>query len=459
MKKGFLIFLMGIVSFLGINTVSAEEIYFEYDTEFNEIKSNIDTIGTDKLNEIINNLIDYYELNYSNSYPYYHISLVNSDDQLDIYLNGLNSLNFNYGHLFKQSFSSYYNLPNFILDFFQLRYSYNFSTQTLSELFIAVDGTIFKLFEIDEDSKYYNPYSYYYSNFDFYYYGNLFTNDTDDLRYLNPDDTLYIPRYDEPTTFSVHKANSKFLIEPYYLYDNNESLREEKYTTIDLNQYPYVALSLKDYDNIPENNHSTYTNIFVKGQLCITPVYNYGMTERKDVLTGTQVQRCSLYYNDFTTTRMYLLKTDVENHAIYYLKAYDTTKDNIIKVDTSVFDISYITEDTKDNPYVNISGKQYPTIAYDKLTDTATKSEDEDYISGVSCPVGDFNCYNEYNSENIFDSIFDSPLKILKNIWSSITSVFDIITEFIMLLPEAMQSFLFLSFMIAIILGLIKIIL
>ena len=69
------------------------------------------------------------------------------------------------------------------------------------------------------------------------------------------------------------------------------------------------------------------------------------------------------------------------------------------------------------------------------------------------------NCYTENNPNNIFDSIFSSPLEILKNLWSSITSIFDIIVEFISLLPETMQSFLYLSFMIAIILGLIKLIL
>ena len=38
----------------------------------------------------------------------------------------------------------------------------------------------------------------------------------------------------------------------------------------------------------------------------------------KDILTGTQVQRCSSYFNEFTTTRMYLLKTDVE--ILYFLQ-------------------------------------------------------------------------------------------------------------------------------------------
>lgn len=435
MKKGFLIFLMGIVSFLGINTVSADTIvvsnwydeFEQYIEDYNQYKENIDY------------MINYWKENYSDDYPYYVIV-----EKLD-------------------GFYTHSTQPGFILG----------ATDDINSFYNDIDLYINADIHIsyDPDSNEYsygnpqeNPYIVslrWIKNSDFFSeYHVLINNGIYSHNYYN----FLIPSYTsetlgitipeiELTKDSLYPG----LIDLYngsYLSDSMTSYKE-----IDLNQYSYVALSLKDYNNIPENNSSVYTNIWTKGQLCITPVYNYGMTERKDILTGTQVQRCSSYYNDFTSIRMYLLKTDVENHSIYYLKAYDTSKENIVKVDTSVFDITYITEDTKDNPYVSIGGKQYPTIAYDKLTDTATKSEDDDYNSGVSCPVGDLNCYNEYNSENIFDSVFDSPLKILKNIWSSITSVFDIITEFIMLLPEAMQSFLFLSFMIAIILGLIKIIL
>ena len=74
MKK-ILIFLIGIVSFIGINTVSADEIKFQYDEDFEFIKSSIDTMGTDKLNEFINNLINKYETDYSDTYKYYSISL------------------------------------------------------------------------------------------------------------------------------------------------------------------------------------------------------------------------------------------------------------------------------------------------------------------------------------------------------------------------------------------------
>ena len=184
----------------------------------------------------------------------------------------------------------------------------------------------------------------------------------------------------------------------------------------------------------------------VKGQYCLTPVYNYGMTERKDILTGTQVERCSPYYQDYTPVRTYILDDDLKNNAIYYLKSYDTSKDNYVKVDTYVFDVTLITEEDASNPYVTVNGKSYPTIPYDELTDTATKSEDEDYVSGSS-------------EEFTFSDIFLAPLDYLKEIWGSVGLFFTMIEQFILLLPKPMQGFLFTGFTLAIVLGLIKIIL
>lgn len=450
MKKGFLIFLMGIVSFLGINTVSAEEISTDNIKEYNYVESwvfaNEDYINSSNVISYLYELnYEYYVKNYKNVYPYYSVYLnYNGEDHIEMeffLFENIPSLTFNgVNSTFIDTQTG-----NFYPDDNMIRFitKYHNGTYHLPELLSGFVGYN----PLFSGTSYVERYNFY-NNFELLNVSDYVLKvnglDMDNVGFtVNPGEVV-------PAWHNLKKLN---------IISDPDTPGISTYTEINLNQYSYVALSLKDYNNIPENNSSVYTNIWTKGQLCITPVYNYGMTERKDILTGTQVQRCSSYYNDFTSIRMYLLKTDVENHSIYYLKAYDTSKENIVKVDTSVFDITYITEDTKDNPYVSIGGKQYPTIAYDKLTDTATKSEDDDYNSGVSCPVGDLNCYNEYNSENIFDSVFDSPLKILKNIWSSITSVFDIITEFIMLLPEAMQSFLFLSFMIAIILGLIKIIL
>ena len=151
------------------------------------------------------------------------------------------------------------------------------------------------------------------------------------------------------------------------------------YTEVNLNDYAYVAISLKDYNREP---FEVYFK--VKGQFCATPVYNYGMTSKDSVTNNKVTDRCSLYYDDFTSHRFFVLDSDLKNHAIYYLKSYDTTKENIVKIDTNVFDISYITEEEKNNPYVTVNGKKYPTIPYDELPSTATKNEEENFIPGES---------------------------------------------------------------------------
>ena len=225
---------------------------------------------------------------------------------------------------------------------------------------------------------------------------------------------------------------------------------------VNLNSYPYIALSLKDYSKTEEFSIINY----VKGQYCLTPVYDYGLKERKDVLTGTKIQRCSLEYTEFTPVRTSILKSDLENHAIYYLKAYNTSIENKVKIDTSIFNIHYITEEERDNPILSINGKKYSVLPYDDLTDTSTKSEDEDYSSGGSCAVGDFNCTaSMMGSDFKWSDIFTSPLEFIKGIWSSVTQIFIVIGYFISLLPVQLQYFLYISFMLAIILGLIKIIL
>ena len=467
MKKS-LIFVLGILSFLGINTVSAEEIYLEYETNVNQIKPYIDEIGYDAINNAIKENITYYNENLANEFPYYFISLSVLHTSNDVgptfylILTALKDIDYDYfPTYFDQTFDTSYLLSNQSYSEIN-QISYNFETNKIIELDSGIGYGTISLFDIDSNVHSYNAYNYYYSNFDLYYKGSMLTPDTDTgswaLTYLNPDDDLYFPNLDNSNVYSKYSANIDILIEPYYLYDENSSIKTDTYTTINLNEYAYVALTLKDYNTIPDDNFSLYTNIYVKGQACITPVYNYGLTERKDILTGTQVQGCGIYSPDFILDRMYILRDDVKNHAIYYLKPYDTSKENIVKIDSSKFNITYITEENKDNPQVTINGKVYPTIPYDDLTDTSTKSEEEGYIPGNSCALGDLNCFSNSSGLDIND-LFSKPLETLETIWETISSVFKLITEFISLLPPIMQGFLYLAFAVGISIGIIKIIL
>lgn len=470
MKKG-LILLLGIISFLGINTVNAEEIYLEYDTNIETVNSYIEQIGTNVINEKINDLIDTYNNSYKSIYPYYIISLyphTNSSgiDFFDISITCLKSNNLDYHYYTMFNASSSYALHLTYMDFIWISYRYDFNLNSFNTIFQdSSSGTYsspsYSIFKIKDNNYLYNPYTIYYSNFDIYYYGSLYTEDTYKYQPMSysPNDIFYIQELSNPNSYSKHNANEDFLIEPYYLYDDNISLVDKTYTEINLNKYAYVVLSLKDYNTIPDNNFSSYTNLYIKGQVCITPVYNYGLTERKDILTGTQVEGCGTYNPDFILDKMYILRDDVKNHAIYYLKPYDVSKENIVKIDSSKFNITYISEENKNNPEVQINGKIYPTIPYDDLTDTATKSEQQGYVPGVSCSLGDLNCYTENNPSNMFNDLFDKPLDMLKSVWGAIISIFELIGQFIALLPPTMQGFLLLAFGIIIVLGIIKMIL
>ncbi len=432
-------YLLLILPFMFINNVNAEIKEFEYlsrstnlfDGPVYESLADSRTISSSPyiqsfINKEISDLVSYWEENYKSKYPYYFISIYdsysNSSSGFDfkIVLNcftviptsldsfkSLNSSDFN---------TIYYSISMSYQDGLAKHTSYSAGSYLENQyMFFTLNSEPIKL--------YYLPYFYYDSNYD---------------QPFGLDYTYVVKKGDE-VLFTLNKQDiiptfkSKFI--------NKTDLN---YTEVNLNDYPYIALSLKDYNK----TDSFDVNNYVKGQYCITPVYDYGLKERKEVLSGTQVERCSPYYTDYTLVRTTILNSDLKNHAIYYLKAYDTSKENKVKIDTSIFNIHYITEEDKDNPILNINGTKYSVIPFDNLTDTANKSEDEGYASGA---------VKEFDFD--FSDIFSAPLDFMKKIWSSITQVFLIITEFISLLPETLQYFLYISFILAIILGLIKIIL
>lgn len=446
MRK-FLLLLMGFVSFFGISSVKADT--FNASSFYDNFDDKVEILENYKDN--INHLISLWEANHTSEYPYYFIVLLplNSGSDViyyDIVLYATKDNKINLG-------TSGMVLSSVTFDGSKYLYSYSYS--------IKDNEYISNVLYVPSFNS--NGYSLLKSNTTPIYNNGTYSYSQGGTVYEYDFDKIVIPDYTSTkydlsfNSYTVSLNESLPTLES--LIDNSYFTTTSNYVEVNLNNYAYIALSLKNYNKKIEDNYSEFSNIIVKGQLCATPVYDRGMTERKDVLTGSKVQACSEYTENYKTTRFYILKSDIENNAIYYLKAYDTSKENFVKIDTNYFEISYITEENKDNPEVKINGKLYPTLAYDSLTDTSTKSEDEGYISGVSCAVGDFNCYNEYNDSNIFKDIFDKPLEALKSVWSAIINVFEIIKWFILLLPPTLQSFLYLSFMIAIVLGIIKIVL
>lgn len=86
--------------------------------------------------------------------------------------------------------------------------------------------------------------------------------------------------------------------------------------------------------------------------------------------------------------------------------------------------------------------------------------------SGINYPtiMDLYNGTYDYNIDDLateleLEDVLSSPLEVLKDVKDTIVNIFDIITEFISLLPETMKTFLYVSFTVAIVLGLLKLIL
>ena len=438
MKKISYLFI-AIISFIGINSVNADTLIASsfYDTFDNSISAYFD------YENVINNMISYYEENYQSDYPYY----------LVLYYG--NSYSNYFELVFSDSNETYWSSNELWPHYINAQSGTNlhkcilYSTNSGDYSYSAAAGAS-HLF------RYGNNVSFIYGNQVLinhgFVYKNTGTNSSSTF------DTFSIPSFTSSSfDFSVDSFdivdgdNFPSFLDLYNgTYERNMF---DHYTEINLNNYAYVALSLKDYTLRNDNINQFSTNIYTKGQLCLTPVYDYGMNEKSDYYNGYQVDRCSVVYDDFTSVRTYILKQDLENNAIYYLKAYDTSIENKVKVDTNIFNISYITLENADNPSVNVNGRNYPTIAYNDLTSSSTQSEEEGYVSGQAVNVID------QFDENFISNFFSNPLNVLKSVWGAIVSILSLIATFIALLPVTLQGFLYMSFALAIILGIIKILL
>ena len=434
-------YLLLIIPFLFISSVKAANVERDYNLFTSDVSSFDSFFENEEYKQYIIELerllFDYYESNYVSNYPYYTFQINYTGHSLiidmniyfkKIHFNVNNDISNGYGQTFYEDGSIYSNCYSDHINHKRIRSYYNISESQYTSPFLVTD---------DSSCSFDNPAHYAFQPSSFI--ESVIIQSNFDIKVYTNSDSIIIHNFRSTNQDLVLHSGDVY---PVFWKDKDIYNQSANLVEVNLNDYPYIALSLKDYSKTNSFDVSNY----VKGQYCLTPVYDYGLKERKEVLSGTQVERCSPYYTDYTSVRTTILDSDLKNHAIYYLKAYDTSKENKVKIDTSVFNIHYITEEDKDNPILNINGTKYSAIPFDSLTDTANKSEDEGYVSGA---VKEFN----------FSDIFSAPLDFMKGIWSSITQVFHIITEFISLLPEPLQYFFYISFMLAIILGLIKIIL
>ena len=448
MKKYLIIGLSIISSLFLVTNVKAETKEFEYgifdsenyvigtgihsyQTYFDNFKE-YDNFSFDLIENKIKDLIKIWEDKYKNEFPNYFISIRSYP---------------------KVSFPTYSNISTHYLRIMLIYSKYiPISVNQFGDCFKQASSDIGMIF-VDSGSDFeFSSVSYDYSFsdlniFDDYDLGNSVVKSVY-LSTLYYDSNFDLPFGLEDTIYNVKKENdilftlsNKTDVVPTYK-DKFVDKTDLNYVEVDLNSYPYIILSLKDYSKTEEFSAINY----VKGQYCLTSVYNYGLTEKKDIIEGSKNKRCSLYYDNYTPIRTYILNSDLKNNAIYYLKAYDTTKENKVKIDTSVFNIHYISEEEKDNPITTINGKKYTPKSYDELTDTATKSEDENYADGAS-------------EEFSITDIFSAPLEIFKKIINAISEFNGLIKELFSFLPDEFLAFLLAAFALLVVVAIVKILL
>lgn len=448
MKKYLIIGLSIISSLFFVSNVKAETKEFEYgifdsenyvigtgvysyQTYFDNFKE-YDNFSFDLIENKIKDLIKIWEDKYKNEFPNYFISIRSYP---------------------KVSFSTYSNMSTQYLRIMLIYSKYiPISVNQFGDCFKQASSDIGMIF-VDSGSDFeFSSVSYDYSFsdlniFDDYGLGNSGVKSVY-LSTLYYDSNFDLPFGLEDTIYNVKKENdilftlsNKTDVVPTYK-DKFVDKTDLNYVEVDLNSYPYIILSLKDYSKTEEFSTINY----VKGQYCLTSVYNYGSTEKKDIIEGSKNKRCSLYYDNYTPIRTYILNSDLKNNAIYYLKAYDTTKENKVKIDTSVFNIHYVSEEEKNNPIITINGKKHTPKSYDELTDTATKSEDENYADGAS-------------EEFSITDIFSAPLEFFKKIINAISEFNGLIKELFSFLPDEFLAFILAAFALLVVVAIVKILL
>lgn len=224
---------------------------------------------------------------------------------------------------------------------------------------------------------------------------------------------------------------------PYVLGDGTYSKYyidtiNNKYTEVNLDNYEYVILNLKNYSK----KEAFDVNLQVKGMVGITPVYEFGTAEKESV-----TDRCNVSYSDYTDYRLYILKNDLLNNAVYYVKACE--EGSSFKFDNTIFSVTYVTTENVNDPVITFDGVEYHAIPFDKLSSTANKNEEENFVPGAS-------------GSSLTD-VIDNITNYISSFWNSLSTFMGLVTKFFNMLPVEIRAICITTFATACTLGLLKI--
>lgn len=413
--KFFLGFALGLMFFIIPNvnadtfTVTSLEDYSIYST------------NKDLFEEKSNQLINYYNSNLKDSYNYYFIKysqIQGTTTKEDLFLYCTNNISFNvytgnnnsYGYSFQSTNIYYLNNSNV-------------------ELFASNVNSWDTIFDFSTDLKTINNFNFlYYANFPIIYNLSLIKTSFKNYNY----DTLKIDTFYNNSSILINEQNGIPLLRDLLQYDSFEDYQDNNnMTTVNLDNYKYVILSLKDYSK----KDAFDTNLQVKGMIGITPVYEYGTVEK-----NTITDRCNISYDEFTDYRLYVLKDDLVNNSVYYVKACE--KGSSFKFDNTIFNITYVTAETVDDPVITVGGKEYHTIPFDDLNNSANENEEENFIPGE-------------NGSSLTD-IIDNATSFTSDIWNAFKSFMSLATKFFNALPQEFKALSITGFTVLITIAVIK---
>lgn len=385
--------------------------------EFPDFKTKLDFFNLEHNRtiflEIYNSIMNLYNTEYKSTYPYY---------QLD------------YGYSTSSYFLSLYlysSQPSLRL------------TGGEIDILPREDGVIFASYDLNEKT-YINP--EFKSNsigssvtlagqnkfYDFILTTNFDLKVTTSLENIN---TVEFLNFRDKGTLTLNIGDT---IPQFYAYDKVfDKLDTSTTTTVNLDNYEYVILNLKDYNQDKAFN----TNLKVKGSVGITPIYNFGQTAKDDII-GTKVQdRCNVKYDDYTDYRLSILKQDLQNNSLYVVKSCE--QGSTFKFDNTIFDVTYVTADNVDDPVVTIGGKKYHVIPFDKLPSSANQNEEENYVPGES---------KKLNLSDVVSNITNT----VSSFWDSIVNFMGLVTKFFNTLPIEIKGVAITTFSMACMIALIK---
>ncbi len=404
----------------------------------------------DKIIDLANKMYSLYASKYKDSYPFYYINLISYDNSSKVYVSMrlFDSAKVSWcsgGDCYVTDTDDYsvsstnyfvvistYNFNNSSFEFVQTKEFTDFTAETsaadFSYLKVKFNGSI------NNSSSLPSHVTSATCTIELPFYSNL------NVSFIS---NKYVDEFklqDKPasTTYTVlNKTTTSYLFKDYSRFIDGIDSPSDNFTTVNLDNYEYVILNLKDYNQDKAFN----TNLKVKGSIGITPIYNFGQTEKSDII-GTKIEdRCNVKYDEFTDYRLSILKQDLKNNAVYIVKRCE--QGSSFKFDNTIFDVTYVTADNVDDPVVTIGGKDYHTIPFNKLTSSANQNEEENYVPGES---------KKLNLSDIVSNITNT----VSSFWDSIVNFMSLVTKFFNTLPIEIKGVAITTFSMACMIALIK---